>query len=195
MKNIFYFLSPLLLTGCLSAKISHKSEVKTDVVDLRQKQAEAKTDDSKETHIHASRVDTVIVTQQVAGETQVQVIHDTAYLDRHKHDRPISKTISFGKGWIRSTFTPGTGIMDIKADIPPDTIKVQADVTETTISEHKTSDIDSSSSRKNNTKSDVKGQASVAVSLFSMDWMKWVFLAVGLMAGIFIGKKMFKKAA
>ena len=187
MKNIIYIaLCTLTLTGCLSAKVSHKSEVKTNIVDNAQKQAEAKIDEDKETHTVETRVDTVVVLKEVQGAERIRLMTDPNCLTNQK---PIKKTVAFGKGWIAVVYTPKTGYLDVSGHIPPDTVRVQADVKQTSTTEHRTSSIDSSSSKKTDRKNDVKGSTAVSVSLFQMSWMKWVFLVVGLAIGIFIGRK------
>lgn len=189
MNKLIAILFPFLLTGCITAKVSHKSEVKADIVTNNKKQTAAKTDDQKETHVRETTIDTVYVTREAQAEYRVQWIHDTAYLDKHKHDKPIQKTVAIGKGSVRAIFYPATGYFDISANIPPDTIKIQADVKETAISEHKTSNIDSSTNKKKNVKTDVKGGTSVTVSLFSMNYL-WAIggLLIGLIAGRIIWK-------
>jgi|GEM_PF-6834997 len=185
MNRLSLILFPFLFLGCITAKVSHKSEVKSDVATDSQKQTASKVDDQKETKIHETTIDTIYVTQAAQTEYQLQVIHDTAYLDKHKRDRPIQKTVSVGKGAVAVIFYPSTGKIDVKANIPPDTIKIQADVKETTIREHEKSDIDSSSNKMKNVKTDIKGSTSVAVSLFSMNY---IWAICGLLIGYIIAR-------
>lgn len=185
MDKILVILFPFLLLGCITAKVSHKSEVKANVSVDTQKAADAKIDDQKETHIKEFTVDTAAIIARVKSVETIQIVHDTAYLEAHKSDKPITKTMAVGKGNVKATFYPSTGYFNVTANIPPDTIKVQAHVKETTVTEHKKSNIDSSSNKTKDIKTDVKGSTSVAVSLFSMNYA-WAIC--GLLIGFIIAR-------
>lgn len=198
MKYIYILtIITLSLTGCLSAKISHKSEVKAATTDNIQKQAEAKVDEQTETHVREADIDTSVTLIGGSGsDTSKPIVvfsSSAGLVTYYPHAHPITATKSIKNATSTAIYYPETQRLVLSLTVRDTVIKVSEKVKETTISEHRTSDIDSSSRKKSATKTEVKGSTSVSLSAFQMPWMTWVYVIVALLVGIFIGKRIAKK--
>jgi len=179
MKQLFYISVILcLLSGCIGAKFSHSSHVTATVTDNTQKAVEAKVDDQKATHIQEETADTTV---GITDTTTANVITISTGVITYS-SKPLRAVKNVQNATAVAIYDHGKLILNLV--VRDTTFKLQFDKKDITINDHKRSNIDSSSAKKSNVKTDVKGSTSVSVSLFSVPWIGWVG---GILVGVLLG--------
>ena len=179
----------MLLTGCGTLKVAHKSEVKTQSADYELRQAEANINQQTETRIHEAVVDTAVIVPGDSSSTELTMT-DTHLVNggskvgliTYNDDAPVYGRLNLKRGYVTASYFQG--VMKMRAHIPADTIPVHQNVKETVISDIRQAHIDSGVVRQAHSDRDVKGSTSVAASLNTVPWL-WAL--GGLIIGIFMG--------
>jgi len=177
-----------LLTGCLTAKVSHSSEAKVNVVSDNSVKADSNISTHLELHERETKIDTTAILKGFKSDFKTVLIKDTVYLHDHADAAPIHFTKHFGKATLKGIFFPATGELDGTLNVPSDTVIITADVKEKTVVDNRQRKTDVVADKNSTVKTDVKGITSVSVSLFSTTIFWKIIAVIALLIGIVIGR-------
>jgi hypothetical protein len=197
--KLLYFIPLLFLSACFSAKIARKSEMQKAIIDLRQSNVKSSINDNKETQIYQGSIDTTIDIAGGSGSDTATFPKATWVISKANESlwtvpgmrnyKPIKAVKNVQNAHSEATYDPNTGKLILTLVVGDTSFKVAQNFTKTTISEHQTSNIDSSSKTKHQTKTGNKAQTTVSASAFQVPAMTWLYVLIAAIIFFILGRK------